>query len=74
MKTVLVPQQGLFVCQVSEFREACQIIWNKVPLKEKQEMCSWKIGKCMKPRRWGSSSKVLDWYSDTATYSYKEGR
>lgn len=33
MKAVFVSQQGLFMCQVSEFREACQIIQNKVSLK-----------------------------------------
>lgn len=30
MKVVLVSQQGLFVCQVSEFREACQNSQNKI--------------------------------------------
>lgn len=43
MKRVFAPQQALFVCQVSELSEACQISWNKVYLKERQEMYSWKI-------------------------------
>lgn len=73
-KNSVFAQQGLFLCQVSKFSEACQISWKKVSLKERQEMYSWKIGKYMKPRRWGSSSNVLDWYSDTAADSYKEGR
>lgn len=60
------------MCQVSEFREACQINQNKV-LKTK-EMCSGKFGKYMSPGRQGAALCCMDAVVQQQIHIWKEDK